>query len=104
MHPRRGSVAGRKIAPDSTYKLHERRGVTTPSPRDANAPRENRQPRRARVREEDRSMEHEHDSNEHEDGFIRGLAKDDGVQRAAAGVVVAVIVAGVKRAIFGNGK
>ena len=36
-----------------------------------------------------------------EPGFFAGIAGDDGVQRAVAGVAVAVIVAGVKRAIFG---
>jgi hypothetical protein len=35
-----------------------------------------------------------------EPGFIASIVKDDGVQRAAAGVVVAIIVAGVKKALF----
>lgn len=33
--------------------------------------------------------------------FFSGLVKDDGVQRAAAGVVVAVVVAVAKGLIFG---
>lgn len=33
-------------------------------------------------------------------GFFKGLIRDDGLQRALAGVVVAIVVAGVKRAIF----
>lgn len=41
----------------------------------------------------------ENTNNEHP-GFFTSLVKDDGVQRAAAGVVVAIIVAGVKKAIF----
>lgn len=36
------------------------------------------------------------------DGFFRGIVRDDGVQRAVAGVAVAVVVAGVKRAVFGT--
>ena len=32
--------------------------------------------------------------------FFRGLVRDDGVQRALAGIVVAVVVAGVKKVIF----
>lgn len=39
-----------------------------------------------------------------EPGFFKSVVGDDGVQRAAAGVVVAVIVAGVKQAIFGGKK
>jgi len=35
-----------------------------------------------------------------EKGFLGSIVKDDGVQRAAAGVVVAIVVAGVKRALF----
>ncbi len=33
-------------------------------------------------------------------GFFGSLFRDDGIQRALAGIVVAVVVAGVKRAIF----
>ncbi len=37
-----------------------------------------------------------------EDGFFKTIAKDDGVQRAVAGVVVAAVVAGAKYALFGG--
>jgi len=37
-----------------------------------------------------------------EPGFIKSVVTDDGVQRAAAGVVVALIVAGAKELIFGS--
>ncbi len=37
-------------------------------------------------------------------GFFKSVVTDDGVQRAAAGVVVAVIVAGAKELIFGGKK
>lgn len=39
-----------------------------------------------------------------EPGFFKTVATDDGVQRAAAGVVVALIVAGAKELIFGTAK
>jgi len=35
-------------------------------------------------------------------GFFMSVVGDDGVQRAAAGVVVALIVAGAKGLIFGS--
>ncbi|MBO6936786.1 MAG: hypothetical protein JJ863_17585 [Deltaproteobacteria bacterium] len=34
--------------------------------------------------------------------FYKRVATDDGVQRATAGVVVALIVAGTKELLFGN--
>lgn len=37
-----------------------------------------------------------------EPSFFTSIAKDEGVQRAAAGVVIAVIVAGVKKALFAS--
>lgn len=37
-----------------------------------------------------------------DDPFYKRLTKDDGVQRAAAGVVVALIVAGAKELLFGS--
>lgn len=37
-----------------------------------------------------------------ETGFFDTILKDDGVHRAAAGVVVAVVVAGAKYALFGK--
>jgi hypothetical protein len=37
-----------------------------------------------------------------EPGFFDTILKDDGVHRAAAGVVVAVVVAGAKYALFGK--
>ncbi|HJK94870.1 MAG TPA: hypothetical protein RMH85_19850 [Polyangiaceae bacterium LLY-WYZ-15_(1-7)] len=40
--------------------------------------------------------------NPYGDPFYKRVAKDDGVQRAAAGVVVAVIVAGAKELLFGS--
>jgi hypothetical protein len=36
------------------------------------------------------------------DGFVTSMLKDEGVQRAAAGVVVAIIIAGVKKALFAS--
>jgi hypothetical protein len=47
----------------------------------------------------------ENDMNENtntETGFFDTIIKDDGVHRAAAGVVVAVVVAGAKYALFGK--
>ena len=38
----------------------------------------------------------------HQDAFYKRVAKDDGVQRAAAGVVVALVVAVAKEALFGS--
>lgn len=37
-----------------------------------------------------------------DDPFYKRLGKDEGVQRAAAGVVVALIVAGAKELLFGS--
>jgi hypothetical protein len=34
-------------------------------------------------------------------GFLASLAQDEGVQRSVAGVAVAIVVAAVKRAVFG---
>jgi len=43
----------------------------------------------------------ETENNKHEsDGFFTSLVKDEGVQRSFAGVAVALVVAGLKRAIF----
>ena len=39
---------------------------------------------------------------EEEPGFFGRLVQDDGVQRATAGIVVAVIVAGTKEMLFGR--
>ncbi|MCZ7679800.1 MAG: hypothetical protein M5U28_13965 [Sandaracinaceae bacterium] len=39
-----------------------------------------------------------------EPGFFRTVVKDDGVQRAVAGVVVAAVVAGAKYLLFGSAK
>ena len=41
---------------------------------------------------------------EDEPGFFKSVAKDDGVQRAAAGVVVAAVVAAAKYALFGGSR
>lgn len=38
--------------------------------------------------------------NTNDDGLFQRLIGDEGVQRAVAGVAVAVIVAGVKRVVF----
>jgi hypothetical protein len=43
--------------------------------------------------------------NENEDkpsGFFASVAKDEGVHRAVAGVVVALVIAGTKRALFSS--
>ncbi len=45
----------------------------------------------------------ENESNE-EPGAFRAIFTDDGVQRAAAGVVVALVVSGAKYLIFGSNK
>ncbi|MFO0680531.1 MAG: hypothetical protein U0234_00705 [Sandaracinus sp.] len=37
-------------------------------------------------------------------GFFESVVKDDGVHRAAAGVVVALVVAGAKHLIFGSSR
>tara|TARA_B100001750_G_scaffold246366_1_gene268437 strand:- start:4157 stop:4303 length:147 start_codon:yes stop_codon:yes gene_type:complete len=37
-----------------------------------------------------------------EPGFFGKLVQDDGVQRATAGIVVAIIVAGTKEMLFGR--
>lgn len=43
--------------------------------------------------------------NENADpSFFKSVVTDDGVQRAAAGIVVAIIVAGTKTLIFGDKK
>lgn len=36
----------------------------------------------------------------HSNTFVNSITRDEGVQRAAAGVVVAVVVAAAKRALF----
>jgi hypothetical protein len=41
-------------------------------------------------------------SNNQGSSFFTDLIKDDGIQRAAAGVVVAVVVAVAKNVIFGK--
>jgi len=38
--------------------------------------------------------------NEQSTGFLRSALKDEGIQRALAGVVVAVVVAGARKLIF----
>jgi len=40
--------------------------------------------------------------NENTEGFFTTVMKDDGVHRAAAGVVVALVVAGAKHLLFGR--
>jgi len=45
--------------------------------------------------------ENEQQHNNNSPGFFESIAKDDGVQRSIAGVAVAIVVAGVKRAVFG---
>jgi hypothetical protein len=42
------------------------------------------------------------ESTENNSNFFTDLVKDDGVQRAAAGVVVAVVVAVAKNVVFGK--
>lgn len=42
----------------------------------------------------------ENDKNNHP-GFFDTIAHDDGVQRAIAGVAVAIVVASVKHLVFG---
>lgn len=37
-------------------------------------------------------------------GTFRAIVTDDGVQRAAAGMVVAIVVSTAKHLIFGSGK
>jgi hypothetical protein len=48
---------------------------------------------------EDPMNENEQTRNQSE-GFFSSLLKDDGVQRSFAGVAVAIVVAGLKRALF----
>lgn len=43
---------------------------------------------------------HEQDNEDDKDGFFTAVIKDEGVHRAAAGVVVAAVVAGAKYFIF----
>lgn len=42
------------------------------------------------------------ENSNNEPSFFDSILKDDGVHRAAAGVVVAVVVASAKYAIFGR--
>lgn len=42
------------------------------------------------------------ENNNTEPGFVRRMIKDDGVQRAAAGIVVAIVVATAKDLLFGK--
>ena len=46
----------------------------------------------------------ENETPEVEPSVFRSIITDDGVQRAAAGVVVALVVSGAKYLIFGNSK
>lgn len=48
--------------------------------------------------------ENENTTEAQQPGFFKSVVGDDGVQRAAAGVIVAVIVAGAKELIFGGRK
>ncbi len=51
--------------------------------------------------QENINMSENEKSNE-QPGFLDSILKDDGVHRAAAGVVVAVVVATAKHVIFGR--
>lgn len=44
----------------------------------------------------------ENEKSNEQPGFMDSILKDDGVHRAAAGVVVAVVVATAKHVIFGR--
>lgn len=39
---------------------------------------------------------------DNEPGFFGSVARDEGVHRAVAGVVVALVIAGTKRALFSS--
>lgn len=45
-------------------------------------------------------MQNENDHDDDKDGFFGSVIKDEGVHRAAAGVVVAAVVASAKYLIF----
>lgn len=49
-------------------------------------------------------MSHELEESHEDSNFFKSMVGDDGVQRAAAGVVVALVVAGAKELIFGGMK
>lgn len=57
----------------------------------------------ARAPEKDRSM-NENENSDEQPGAFRTIITDEGVQRAAAGVVVALVVSGAKYLIFGSSK
>jgi hypothetical protein len=59
---------------------------------------------RATARRRIRMNENENTTEAQQPGFFKSVVGDDGVQRAAAGVIVAVIVAGAKELIFGGRK